>query len=126
MSRELLERISKFAQENYPTQMRGLVAEIEVELKKAELAKPVQEPKPEPMLMVNVWSDNGQSYFNVEWKRNPIYWEEGKYSLYTHQPVQQNPLTIDEAETIFLTKSSSDDWLDLVRAIEKAHGIGDL
>jgi len=39
MSRELLKRISEFAQKYYPIQMNGLIAEIEAELKK---------PDPEP------------------------------------------------------------------------------
>lgn len=43
--------------------------------------------------------------------------------LYIHPPVNKKPLSEEQAGNIFCNQCKSDDWLDLVRAIEKAHGI---
>lgn len=51
MSRELLTKIAAFARENYPVQMRQLIAEIEVELEK---------PVPEPVAWLYDFIDGGE------------------------------------------------------------------
>lgn len=58
MSRELLKRIANFAQENYPVQMNGLIAEIEAELKK---------PDPEPDYW-HVVDEDGNSIYSSSFK----------------------------------------------------------
>lgn len=64
MSRQLLERIRSFAQEHYPIQMNGLIAEINIEL-----------AKPEPEFII-------RQYQNVDgfWKdlRNQNDWDEAE------------------------------------------------
>lgn len=58
MSRELLKRISEFAQKYYPIRMNGLIAEIEVELKK---------PDPEPDYW-HVVDEDGNSIYSASFK----------------------------------------------------------
>lgn len=106
--RKLLKRIANFARENYPVQMNGLIAEIEVELNKPD-PEPVAWTFPKRLeLLASRGTFTSTTLFSEQ--------DDGLVPLYTHPPGQEpepEPLTDTEIEACMLASCDLQSYEDV-------------